>query len=395
MKNLKDGKRSLLYATKSHAKSAVRYVLDFWRHALNREETISFLEGSAIYEKQDESVELPAYPVNGKHFIRVNAFRSPECMNTNWIDYEKEYVWKLEHNSKIKQLSLCSSGSLLINNKILLDLDFGAAAGYRDFPFKPNKRHFSVVIAPWSHLGRLGYFDFLFVVLTKFCLIEKVLGADALSTAKLCYPLLHTRFESEYLNKLGVGRDALVDTKTETRITADCVILSNNQSCLGRVSPTNLSLLRQRFMPPESVTPHRKLLLLRKYTRRLINQAEVIDLVRQYGFEIIPDTYRTVNEQIQLFRQATVVMAPHGAALANLVWCSPGTQVIEFLNGDYSPPFFCYLCRLLNLQYDCLVDYTKGHISHVMHKTDNVRVDVKLLKRKLNQLSAKRWMIGQ
>ncbi|MGB7315541.1 MAG: glycosyltransferase family 61 protein [Nodosilinea sp.] len=389
MKNLKDAKRALLYTAKNYAKSVAKSILDFWRQALNREETISFLEGSAVYEEQDEPIKLPAYRVNEKHFIKVNAFRSSKHMNTDWIDYEREYVWRLERSSKVKHLSLCSSGSILINNKILIDLDFGATAGYRDFPFKPDKLHFPVVIAPWSHLGRLGYFDFMFLVLTKLCLVEKVLGPEILRTAKLCYPALYTQFESEYLSKLGISRNTLVDTRSETRVTADCVILSNNQSCLGRVSPTNLSLLRQRFMPPEPVTPKRKLLLLRKHTRRLVNQAEVVDLVRQYDFEIISDTYRTVDEQIQLFRQATVIIAPHGAALANLVWCSPGTQVVEFLNGNYSPPFFCYLCRLLDLRYDCLVDYTKGHLSHVMHKTDNVRVDIELLKKKMNQISAR------
>ena len=389
MKYLKRRKRVLLYAAKSYAKSVAKYLLDFWRHALNRAETISFLEGSAVYEKQDEPIELPTYPVSEKHFIKVNAFRSPEYMNTDWIDYEKEYVWKLRRGSQIKQLSLCSSGGTLVNNKTLLDLDFGATAGYRDFPFKPNKLHFPVVIAPWSHLGRLGYFDFLFAVLTKLCLVEKVLGAETLRTAKLCYPILHTQFESEYLHKLGVSLDQLCSTRSETRITADCVVLSNNQSCLGRVSPTNLSLLRQRFIPSEPVALQRKLLLLRKYTRQIANQDEVIDLVRQYGFEVIPDSHRTVDEQIHLFRQASVIMAPHGAALANLVWCCPGTQVVEFLNSNYSPPFFLYLCRLLDLEYDCLVDCTKGHVSHVMNKTDNVRVDIKLLKEKINQILTK------
>jgi len=35
--------------------------------------------------------------------------------------------------------------------------------------------------------------------------------------------------------------------------------------------------------------------------------------------------------QLQLFRQATVVIAPHGAGLANLLASRPGTGVLEFL----------------------------------------------------------------
>ncbi|WP_170943915.1 glycosyltransferase family 61 protein [Leptolyngbya sp. BC1307] len=382
--SLKDRTKALLYATKSYAKPVVEYILTFWRRALNREETVALLQDSVVYESQDAPIELPAYPIDESHSLSVNAFRSPEYMNTNCIDYETDYVWKLQRGGKIKQLSLCSSGSVLVNNKTLLDLDFGATSGYRDFPVKLRRLHFPLVIAPWSHLAKLGYFDFLFVMLAKFCLIEKALGSDVLAEAKLCYPILNTQFEREYLTKLGIRHDALVDTKSKTRITTDCVLLSNNQKCFGRVSPSNVALLRQRFLPPEPVTPQRRLLLLRKHTRRLSNQDEVIDLVSQYGFEVIPDSYRTVDEQIQLFRQAAVIVAPHGAALANLLWCSPGTQVIEFMNGSYSPPFFYYLSHLLGLRYDCLVDYSKGDSSHITHRTDDVHADTELLKRKLD-----------
>ncbi len=309
-------------------------------------------------------------------------------METPYIDYEKEYVWKLSRGGNVTKLSLCSSGTTLINDRVLLNLDFGTTSGYRDLPLKHNRLHFPVVIAPWSHMAQLGYYDFLFAILTKFCLIEKVLGSDMLAKSKSCYPLFNTQFETEYLSKLGIGRSDLIDTRSRTRITADAVILANNQSCFGRISPSNISLLRQRFLPTEPTASQRKLFILRKHTRRVSNQDEVIDLVSQYGFEIIPDSYRTVDEQIELFRQAAVVVAPHGAALANLVWCSPGTEVIEFFNGSYSPPCYYYLCRILNLRYDCLIDYTKGYDSYMPYKTDDIDVDLEVLKRKLARIFA-------
>lgn len=381
----------LRYILKSSAKPIVQSILDFWRHSLSREETTAFLQDSAVYEEQDEPIDLPAYQaskIGRKDSLGVSGFRNPEYLQTNFVGYEKEYVWKLERNDQIKRLSLCSSGAVLINNKTLLDLDFGAASGYRDFPLKPTEIHFPLVIAPWSHLSKLGYFDFLFFIFTKVCLIEKVLGPEVLANAKLCYPILNTKFETEYFSKLGIGRDALIDTKNRTRITADCVILSNNQSRCGRVSPSNVALLRQRFLPSEPVAAHRRLFLLRKDTRCIINQDEVIDLINQYGFEIIPDCYRTVDEQIQLFRQAAVIVTPHGAALANLAWCSPGTEVIEFFDGSYTRPGYYHLCRLLDLKYDCLIDQREGDAPHMANQYNNMRVDVGLLEKKLNKVFA-------
>lgn len=385
-RSLKDRINIFLYAAKSYLKPIVESVLDFWRHSLSREETVEFLKDSAVYEEQDDPIEMPAYQVDEENFLSVNAFRSPEHMETNWIDYDKEYVWKLERGGKIKQLSLCSSGTVLVNNNTLLNLDCGTTSGYRDLPIKPSGIHFPLVIAPWSHIVKLGYFGFLFMVVTKFCLIEKALGSDILAEAKLCYPAVGSKYELEYLSKLGVGRDALVDTKSRTRITADCMVLSNNQSSFGRISPSNVSLLRQRFLPQDFVASHRKIFLLRKSTRRVSNQDEVINLVSQYGFEIIPDTYRTVDEQIRLFREAAVIVTPHGAGLANLIWCNPGTRVIEFFNGSYHRPTFYYLSSLLGLRYGCLVDYTKGSISYRgCHATD-IQVDIGLLRKKLDQI---------
>ncbi|MGI8932866.1 MAG: hypothetical protein ACR2FS_02220, partial [Phormidesmis sp.] len=159
------------------------------------------LQDSAVYESKDAPIELPAYPIDESNSLSVNGFRSPEYMNTNCIDYETDYVWKLQRGGKIKQLSLCSSGSVLVNNKILINLDFGATSGYRDFPVKLRRLHFPLVIAPWSHNASIGYFDFLLQILTKFCLVEKALGSDVLAKAKLCYPILNTQFEREYLTK--------------------------------------------------------------------------------------------------------------------------------------------------------------------------------------------------
>lgn len=384
---LKNGISVLLSNLKHSSKPLVESALNFWRRSLSREETILLLQDSAVYEQKDSPIAVPDYQPTSKDVLSVSSFRNAQDVRTDRIEYDKEYVWKVERSDQIKRLSLCSSGTVLVNDETVLNLDFGATSGYRDFPFKHKELHFSTVIAPWSHLKRLGYFDFLFLVLVKICLIEKVLGSEILAEAKLCYPALHTKFETEYLSKLGIDDSSLIDTKSRSRITADCMLLSNNQSRCGRISPSNITLLRERFLPSEPVTSqHRKIFLLRKGTRCIINQDEVISLVGKYGFEILPDTYRTVDEQIQLFRQAASIITPHGAALANLVWCNPGTKVIEFFDGSYTRPNFYYLCRILRLEYDCLIDQAAGQLSHMANQYNNMYVNTVLLEKKLNKI---------
>jgi hypothetical protein len=64
---------------------------------------------------------------------------------------------------------------------------------------------------------------------------------------------------------------------------------------------------------------------------------------------------RTLAEQISLFASADLVIAQHGAALANVVWCRPGTRVIEIAPSGYRVQCFPPLSKLLKLDHRIVV----------------------------------------
>jgi capsular polysaccharide biosynthesis protein len=59
------------------------------------------------------------------------------------------------------------------------------------------------------------------------------------------------------------------------------------------------------------------------------NEPEVLALLRPLGFEVLDAGDLSVADQIRAFAEADVIVALHGAALANLVFCSPGASLIE------------------------------------------------------------------
>ena len=59
----------------------------------------------------------------------------------------------------------------------------------------------------------------------------------------------------------------------------------------------------------------------------------------------------SLSEQIALFSTADVVIAQHGAALANVVWCKPGTRVMEIAPAGYRVNCFPPLSRMMGLQH--------------------------------------------
>lgn len=65
--------------------------------------------------------------------------------------------------------------------------------------------------------------------------------------------------------------------------------------------------------------------------RRLLNREAVIDALEVRGFFTTEMEGWSPDEQAALFGAADVIVAEHGAALANVVFSRPGTRVIELL----------------------------------------------------------------
>jgi capsular polysaccharide biosynthesis protein len=60
-----------------------------------------------------------------------------------------------------------------------------------------------------------------------------------------------------------------------------------------------------------------------------------------------------VTRQIALFAGASLVVAAHGAGLANVIFCPPSARVLEIIPEDYRRPGLCFarLCREMGLSH--------------------------------------------
>lgn len=63
--------------------------------------------------------------------------------------------------------------------------------------------------------------------------------------------------------------------------------------------------------------------------RGLVNEAELIDLLRPLGFSPIDPEYLPAEEQVALFAGARQVVALGGAGAFNAVFCAPGTRFVD------------------------------------------------------------------
>jgi capsular polysaccharide biosynthesis protein len=86
--------------------------------------------------------------------------------------------------------------------------------------------------------------------------------------------------------------------------------------------------------------------------RRVCNQSEIVEhVLSPLGFEHVQWDGRSIREQAALFGSADVIVAANGAALANLVFCRPGTRVIVLHRPTYVSPVFYELSHTAGLDY--------------------------------------------
>lgn len=93
----------------------------------------------------------------------------------------------------------------------------------------------------------------------------------------------------------------------------------------------------------------------RAQRRRVTNEAELRAALERVGFKTMYLEDLTWAEQINAFRHAKVIVAPHGAGLANLAFCAPGTRVVELFHRAYVHGCFWRLAALRGLDYQPVV----------------------------------------
>ena len=91
--------------------------------------------------------------------------------------------------------------------------------------------------------------------------------------------------------------------------------------------------------------------------RNLINESDVGKKLKDYGYQIVDLNDMDILEQIRMFSRADSIISPAGSGLTNIVFCNPGTKIIEIspiYNFDYENNFkfrFSQMANFLNLDY--------------------------------------------
>jgi capsular polysaccharide biosynthesis protein len=89
--------------------------------------------------------------------------------------------------------------------------------------------------------------------------------------------------------------------------------------------------------------------------RALANESDVEKAMHEQGITIVYPQDLSFEAQIHLFASVELVVAPHGAGLANLVWGDRLRRVVEIFPATYFNDCYARLSRMLDADYRYVV----------------------------------------
>lgn len=111
---------------------------------------------------------------------------------------------------------------------------------------------------------------------------------------------------------------------------------------------------------------------------KLINNQEIINYLKKRNFKILKLSKLNFNDQISVFSNCKNIIAPHGAGLANLVFCKKKTKVIEIIPKNHDNSMYKRISKINKLNYKSIrCDFISGN------KLGDMFLDIKRLKKKL------------
>jgi len=112
--------------------------------------------------------------------------------------------------------------------------------------------------------------------------------------------------------------------------------------------------------------------------RQVINEDELLEALTPFGFVSYTLENMSYTDEVRLFSQAEIVVAPHGAGLTNIIFAKNDLIVID-LFGSYGSPCFFFLANALGFHYGYLAS-DKSFTMERIKSYDGIRVDVPKLR---------------
>jgi capsular polysaccharide biosynthesis protein len=292
--------------------------------------------------------------------------KSPHSRIRRQFTIDLNYDWPETFVVTIANARVWGAGNIITPDQQLLDdvsYDFRAQR-FSLFPKTSSVVRYWRWQDPAWYDGRVAvlstdgadiYYHWLFQLLPRFELMRRA-GISADSIDYFVVNDLTKSFQRESMQALGIDGGKLIASSKVPYLKARQLIVPSIPLSGGCYPAWMCQFLRSTFLKNASTASTgtgRRLYISRGLAtyRRVLNEVDVVQLLGRHGFEMIKFEGLSMREQAEIMASSEAVVAPHGGGLSNLVFCRPGTKVIEIFSPELVAGYFWKLCNELKLDY--------------------------------------------
>jgi capsular polysaccharide biosynthesis protein len=233
--------------------------------------------------------------------------------------------------------------------------DYSKAAILRKIKL-PALTKFDGVLGVAGYAGGDNYWHWTFDILPRIYLLQQ--SGLIHQCDKILINPLHLPYQQHTLTQLGIPMDKFVYSGDQMHIQAKKLLVPGIPEHKDHIPYWSLEFLRGLFKPaPKATSFGKKIFITRKKARnrKIVNEDALLNILQPLGFNVLALEDLTVSEQVQLFEQADVLIAPHGASQTNLIYSRPGTTIIELFSPGWIHYLYWSMSAQLGIRYYYLI----------------------------------------
>ncbi len=200
----------------------------------------------------------------------------------------------------------------------------------------------------------INYYHFLYDAIARFGILKSCLPDEQIDAVIVPHA---TRYQRQLLELAGVpGR--LIQPERGRVVSADRLLVPSSPNWALDAPPSMVGWLRASLRPTQVDGLPRRLYLTRgdvPRTRRYVEEPDLVPALEARGFARVDPGKLSVQEQIDLFSGAEMIVAPHGAALTNVTFSPPGVRVLELFAASYVHLGLWAICQAVGADYRYVV----------------------------------------
>ncbi len=198
-------------------------------------------------------------------------------------------------------------------------------------------------------------------------------------------------FQLESLLALGIKHEQIIEIAPLQCVRCEHLVLTSKPR--GYSSCTTPGWLidgyRNHLLPAVTPSERKNRIYISRRdagSRKFVDEEQIISNLEAIGFEAVEMSSYDFMGKINLFANAEVVVGLTGAGMTNLMFCSPGTKVVELFPDSFIMHLYASMSSYLKLDAHYLIFENQSAVSKMNKYYGDLYLDPAVLTGKLKEI---------